>query len=206
MEHNDGHGSDEQLVGRCQAGDFSAFEVLYVRYQRPILAYIFQITRDYESSACIAQEVFLKVFEHVGSFDLNRRFTTWFYTIARNTSIDYLHSRNRRAMVTFSDLDREDSGAGEPVVANTHAVGEPIENTLARRESNVLLAKALGELPQIYREIIELVIFQERSYDDASEILGGVSPGTLRSRMFHALKRLRVSLEQVGGVDGHNLL
>ena len=206
MEHNDGHGSDEELVGRCQAGDFTAFEVLYTRYQRPILAYIYQITRDYESSACIAQDVFLKVFEHVESFDLKRRFTTWFYTIARNAAIDHLHSRNRRAMVTFSDLDREESGSNEPVVANAHASGEPIENTLARGESNELLAKALGDLPQIYREIIELVIFQERSYEDASAILGGVSPGTLRSRMFHALKRLRTQLEAVGGGDGRHLL
>ena len=109
MEHHDGHGNDEDLVARCQEGDFTAFEVLYTRYQRPILAYIYQITRDYESSACIAQDVFLKVFEHVGSFDLKRRFTTWFYTIARNAAIDHLHSRNRRAMVTFSDLDREES-------------------------------------------------------------------------------------------------
>jgi RNA polymerase sigma-70 factor (ECF subfamily) len=206
MEHNDGHGSDEELVGRCQTGDFTAFEILYTRYQRPILAYIYQITRDYEASACIAQEVFLKVFEHVGNFDLKRRFTTWFYTIARNAAIDHLHSRNRRAMVTFSDLDREESGRSEPAVANAHAHGEPIENTLARVESNALLAIALGKLPQIYREIIELVIFQERSYDEASLILGGVSPGTLRSRMFHALKRLRTQLEQVGGSDGRNLL
>lgn len=206
MEHNDGHGSDEDLVARCQSGDFSAFEVLYTRYQRPILAYIYQITRDYESSACIAQDVFLRVFEHVGSFDLKRRFTTWFYTIARNAAIDHLHSRNRRAMVTFSDLDREESSNPEPVVASAHSHTEPIETALARQESNAALSTALGALPQIYREIIELVIFQDRSYEDASAILGGVSPGTLRSRMFHALKRLRVSLEQVGGGDGRNLL
>jgi RNA polymerase sigma-70 factor (ECF subfamily) len=208
MEHKDGEGSDEELVGRCQIGDFTAFEILYSRHQRPILAYIYQITRDYQASACIAQEVFLKVFEHVDSFDLKRRFTTWFYTIARNAAIDQLHSRNRRAMVTFSDLDREESGRSEPAVtsAHAHAHEEPIEHTLARVESNALLATALAELPQIYREIIELVIFQERSYEEASVILGGVSQGTLRSRMFHALKRLRTQLARVGGSDGRNLL
>ena len=206
MEHHDGHGSDEDLVARCQAGDFTAFEVLYTRYQRPILAYIYQITRDYESSACIAQDVFLKVYEHVGSFDLKRRFTTWFYTIARNAAIDHLHRRNRRAMVTFSDLDQEDSGSSEPSGVTAHAPGEPIENTLARQESTTALNRALGDLPQIYREIIELVIFQERSYEEASIILGGVSPGTLRSRMFHALKRLRFQLATIGGSDGRNLL
>ena len=206
MEHNDGHGSDESLVARCQKGDFSAFEVLYARYQRPILAYIYQITRDYEASACIAQDVFLRVFEHVNRFDLKRRFTTWFYTIARNAAIDHLHSRNRRVMVTFSDLDREESSSPEPSGNSAHAPSEPIEAALARQESNAALTSALGALPQIYREIIELVIFQERSYEEASAILGGISHGTLRSRMFHALKRLRASLEQVGGNDGRNLL
>ncbi len=199
-----GEESDEALVARCQHGDFTAFERLYQRYQRPILAYIYQITRNYEESACIAQDVFMRVFEHVDRFDTKRRFTTWFYTIARNAAIDYLQSRNRKVMVSFSDLDHEDEH--DSVAVNTGTPGPTIESTLSTRESNQLLAKALAELPQIYREIIELVIFQERSYEEASEILGGISLGTLRSRMFHALRRLRTSLETVAGHDGENLL
>ncbi len=102
--------SDEQLVAQCQSGDFTAFEELYERYQRPILAYIYQITRNYDEAGCISQDVFLKVFEHVDRFDIARRFSTWFYTIARNASIDYLQSRSRKVMVTFTDLDRDADG------------------------------------------------------------------------------------------------
>jgi RNA polymerase sigma-70 factor, ECF subfamily len=199
-----GEDSDEVLVARCQEGDFSAFEVLYQRYQRPILAYIYQITRNYEESACIAQDVFMRVFEHVDRFDIKRRFTTWFYTIARNAAIDYLQSRNRKAMVSFSDLDHDDEH--DSVAVNTGAPGPSIEAALSGGESKQLLTAALAELPQIYREIIELVIFQDHSYEEASVILGGVSLGTLRSRMFHALRRLRASLEGVAGKDGENLL
>jgi len=199
-----GEDSDEVLVARCQEGDFAAFEVLYQRYQRPILAYIYQITRNYEESACIAQDVFMRVFEHVDRFDIKRRFTTWFYTIARNAAIDYLQSRNRKAMVSFSDLDRDDEH--DSVAVNTGASGPSIEAALSGGESKQLLTAALAELPQIYREIIELVIFQDHSYEEASVILGGVSLGTLRSRMFHALRRLRASLEGVAGKDGENLL
>jgi RNA polymerase sigma-70 factor, ECF subfamily len=206
MQHSDGHGPDEDLVDRCQRGDFTAFEVLYQRYQRPILAYLFQITRDYESSACIAQDVFLKVFEHVGSFDRQRRFTTWFYTIARNAAIDHLHSRNRRPIISFSELDRSADGEGDPAaVLNAAAPNLAIETALARVESTALIRQALGELPQIYREIIELVIFQERSYEDAAAILNIDSPSTLRSRMFHALKKLRARLEQLGGHGAQDL-
>ncbi|MBA2481896.1 MAG: sigma-70 family RNA polymerase sigma factor [Planctomycetes bacterium] len=204
MQTPAGEENDEALVARCQVGDFSAFEILYQRYQRPILAYIYQITRNYDESACIAQDVFMRVFEHVDRFDTQRRFTTWFYTIARNAAIDYLQSRNRKVMVAFTDLDRDDEN--DSVATSRGAPGVSIETALAQGESNRHLASALAELPQIYREIIELIIFQEKDYEEASIILGGVSLGTLRSRMFHALRRLRTSLEGVGGKQGENLL
>ncbi len=178
--------------------------MLYRRYQRPIMAYIYQIVRNYDDSACIAQDVFLRVFEHVDRFDTGRRFSTWFYTIARNAAIDHLQSKGRRAMVSFTDLDREDEQ--NSIAANTSAVNDPVELQLSRGEAGRLLAAALAELPQVYREIIELIVFQEKSYDEAAEILGGASQGTLRSRMFHALRRLRTSLEKTGGATGEHLI
>lgn len=196
--------SDEELAARCQEGSLSAFEELYRRYQRPILAYIYQITRDYDEAACIAQDVFLKVFEKVGRFDVQRRFSTWFYTIARNASIDFLQSRRRRVMVTFTDLDRNDGD--NSLLASNPGPSLPVDHRLRREEADEVLRRALAELPQIYREIIELVIFQERSYEDASRILGGVSLGTLRSRMFHALRHLRAMLANMAGETGANLL
>ncbi len=195
---------DEELVQACQSGDFAAFEVLYRRYQRPILAYIYQIVRNYDEAGSIAQDVFLKVFEHVDRFDPTRRFSTWFYTIARNAAIDYLNARRRRAFVSFTELDRAE---GDNVVLNAATASTvPVEERLAKGEAIQHLDIALAALPQIYREVIELVVFQERSYEEASQILGGVSLGTLRSRMFHALKRLRNGLEGAGGVQESDLL
>ena len=204
MEPPPGQAVDEVLVAQCQQGDFAAFEILYERYRRPILAYIYQITRNYDESACIAQDVFLRVFEHLGRFDITRRFSTWLYTIARNASIDYLQSRSRKVMVGFTDLDRDEDSTS--IAATAAAPGISVDAKLSRAESNKLLTAALGELPQIYREIIELVIFQELSYEDASVILGGMSLGTLRSRMFHALRRLRAILQAKGGENGENLI
>lgn len=195
---------DEELARLCQRGEYSAFEVLFERYQRPILAYIYQITRDYEEAACIAQEVFLKLFENVESFDVERRFSTWFYTIARNASIDFLQSRRRRVMVSFTDIDRNE---GDNVILSVSpARGKPVDHHLTESESTGALHQAIATLPQIYREIIELIIFQDLSYEQASQILGGVSQGTLRSRMFHALKHLRNQLSRTGGKNGENLL
>ena len=201
--------SDEELARRCQTGDFAAFELLYTRYQRPIVAYIYQIIRNYEEAGSIAQDAFLKVFEHVASFDASRRFSTWFYTIARNVAIDYLQSRRRQVMVSFTDYDRGrpgEKGETDSLAANLPAPAIQIDKALAASEAKIRLTAALAELPQMYRELIELVIFQERTYEEAAVILGGVPLGTLRSRMFHALRRMRDRIEREGGMALEDLL
>jgi RNA polymerase sigma-70 factor, ECF subfamily len=201
----DGEPADEALLAACQEGDDSAFETLFRRWQRPITAYIQQIVRNYDDAACLTQDVFLKVFEHRASFDTQRRFTTWFYTIARNAAIDFVQSKGRRSAVRFSTLDGDADDAR--FSANILGTAEAVEQRLAGSESTRLLAAAIADLPDLHREIIELIVFQERSYEDVSEILGGVPLGTLRSRMFHALRRLRAVLAAAGGGEaGEGLL
>jgi len=203
MDAPPGEDADEVIVARCQRGDYDAFAQLYERYRRPMLAYIYQITRNYDESASIAQDVFLRVFAHIDRCDVTRRFSTWLYAIARNASIDFLQARNRRVLVDFSTLDRDEDNR---IADRAPSAGDSVEAALSRREASALLHQALGELPHIYREIIELVIFQERSYEDVAEILGGISLGTLRSRMFHALRRLRTLLQTTGGKEGQELI
>lgn len=199
-----GEESDERLAGRCRDGDLDAFALLYERYRRPILAYLYQIVRDYDQAACIGQDVFLKLFQRADRYDPSRRFSTWFYAVARNTALDWLQARNRRPQVSFSDVDAE-----APAIAAAHPAAQArpeADAGLHHREMAEVLARELAALPQIYREIIELVVYQDMSYEQASEILGGVSLGTLRSRMFHALRLLRTRLEAVAGPDGRNLV
>jgi RNA polymerase sigma-70 factor, ECF subfamily len=196
-----GEERDERLAERCRDGDLEAFGLLYERYRRPILAYLYQIVRDYDQAACIAQDVFLKVFERADRFDPTRRFSTWFYTVARNAALDWLQARNRRPQVAFADADDDSPGVPQPADPRAPEAG----GSLMRAEAAEHVARALADLPQIYREIIELIVYQDMSYEQASEILGGVSLGTLRSRMFHALRLLRGRLEAVAGPDGKRL-
>lgn len=197
-----GEDSDERLAERCRDGDLAAFGLLYERYRRPILAYLYQIVRDYDQAACIGQDVFLKVFERADRYDPSRRFSTWFYTVARNAALDWLQARNRRPQVSFADVDDDAPAAPMPADKNSPEVDERLQ----RDEAAAAIGAALAELPQIYREIIELVVFQDLTYDQASEILGGVSLGTLRSRMFHALRLMREKLVDIAGEDGRKLI
>jgi RNA polymerase sigma-70 factor (ECF subfamily) len=197
-----GEESDEQLAARCRDGDLEAFAALYERYRRPILAYLYQIVRDYDQAACIGQDAFLKLFQRADRYDPSRRFSTWFYTVARNSALDWLQARNRRPQVSFADVDEDAPGAPTPPDRLTPSA----EERLQRRELAEVMAAAVAALPQIYREIIELVVYQDMTYEQASEILGGVSLGTLRSRMFHALRLLRGRIETIAGPEGRNLL
>jgi len=197
-----GEDTDERLAERCRDGDLEAFGILYERYRRPILAYLYQIVRDYDQAACIGQDVFLKVFQRADRYDPTRRFSTWFYTVARNTALDWLQARNRRPQVSFADVDDDEPSTPAPADRSL----PDVDDRLQRGEVAEVVAKALAELPQIYREIIELVVYQDMTYEAASEILGGVSLGTLRSRMFHALRLLRAKLVGIAGEDGRKLI
>ena len=197
---------DEKLMARCQQGDYAAFEELYSRYNRAIIAFIYQMTRHADDAACIAQNAFMKLFEHRESFDTRRSFRAWFYRIARNATLDHIAKHRKRGHFHFTDLDRlsgfkEDDRGFQP-----EADLPPVEALLQSSEASVHLREAIDRLPAIYQEIIELVVFRDMSYEDASQILDGVSLGTLRSRMFHALRRLRTELAAIAGEDGSKLL
>jgi RNA polymerase sigma-70 factor (ECF subfamily) len=196
-----GEASDERLAERCRDGDLEAFGLLYERYRRPILAYLYQIVHDYDQAACIGQDVFLKMFQRADRYDPSRRFSTWFYTVARNTALDWLQARNRRPQVCFADADEDSPGVPQPPDRRLPEVDDPLQ----RAEAAACVATALAELPQIYREIIELVVYQDMTYEEASEILGVASLGTLRGRMFHALRLMRGKLEALAGPDGKQL-
>lgn len=196
--------TDETLLKRCQKGDYAAFEEVYQRYHRPILAYIYQIVQNYEDAKNLTQEVFLKLFEKSESFDFKRCFSTWFYTVARHSAIDFLQSRHKRSSVNISAF--EDQDGGNLILSSILAANIDIAEGVMSKEAGDVLRQAIQRLPVIYREIIELVVFQDCTYSQASEILDGISEGTLRSRMFYALKLLRAQLTSIGGSHGENLI
>src|ERR1044071_9550303 len=81
---------DADLVVRALAGREDGFEELVRRYQRPIVAYVYRMVGDYDTALDLAQEVFLKVYNSLGRYRPEFKFSTWIYRIAHNASIDHL--------------------------------------------------------------------------------------------------------------------
>ncbi len=177
--------SDEQIVVRVLAGHQDAFETLVQRHNRAIYNYIYRMTGQGDLAADLTQEVFLKVYMALSSFDPTYRFTTWLYRIASNRVIDHIR-RQRMILVPLEPPAGENRRTPREVVARER---NPQENLLDR-ESARGVAQAIKDLPSEYRELIILRHFQHRSYEEIAHIKD--SPlGTVKNRLFRAREALR---------------
>jgi RNA polymerase sigma-70 factor (ECF subfamily) len=173
--------SDEDLMLRLQERrDEDAFNHLFARYRGPITSYVYRLVGSRSEAESLAQEAFLRVLEKAALYTYPKRFSTWFYTIARNLTTDFL--KKKRAVVAddFPSLAESRLAPSEP----------DAEAAAAWHEDLARLARALGELPLVYREVVVLRSLQGLSYREIAEIVA-CPESTARSRMDYALDFLR---------------
>ena len=168
------------LVARALAGDRNALGVLVTRFAAPVRRLAFAILRDADEADDAAQDGVLQALVKLDRYDPTRPFGPWLMRIVANAAID---RRRRRAVRDTSALDEGLAGGGP--------LPDVEVDRLALRQR---LAMALDTLPPRYR--MALVLFDVEGYSQAeiAEILG-VAPGTVRSAVFHARRRLRRWLE-----------
>jgi RNA polymerase sigma-70 factor (ECF subfamily) len=175
------HASDEDLMFRLQRRrDEDAFSALFARYRVPITSYLYRLVGNRTEAESLAQEAFLRILEKADHYQHPKRFSTWFYTIARNLATDFL--KKKRAVVP-DDFH----GLAESLLSPVEA--EPGDRA-AWREELEALALSLYELPVSYREVVVLRALQELSYREIAEIVG-CPESTARSRMDYGLEFLR---------------
>lgn len=187
---------DEALVERSLDGDRDAFEALVRRHQRGVVNYIYRLTGLRDGAADLAQEVFLKVYLSLASFDPRYRFATWLYRIASNCAIDQLRRRQVRTLSLSEPADGSDDGPPPPTPAGT----DPDPHDVMRlRELEARLDRAIAELPTAYRQLILLRHRHHQRYDEIARITG-LPLGTVKNRIFRARGILRARLADL--VDG----
>jgi len=168
------------LVARALAGDRTALGVLVTRFAAPVRRLAYAILRDADEAEDAAQDGVLQALVKLDRYDPTRPFGPWLMRIVTNAAID---RRRRRAVRDTNELDEELAGGGP--------LPDVEVDRLALRQR---LAMALDKLPERYR--VAVVLFDVEGYSQAeiAEILG-VAPGTVRSAVFHARRRLRRWLE-----------
>lgn len=184
-----GRASDEELMKRTQNGDRQAYSMLYERYSASVLSYLYRMLGNVEDVESIGQEVFLRAFRFAPTYRYPQKFSTWLFTITRNLAINQSRRRRRSPVRNVTELNLE----GVEMSGDPYQVAARATDNLERQEEIAQVLRALEDLPADQKEVIVLGVFQDLSYAEIEDITG-TKAVTLRSRMFHGLKRLARTL------------
>ncbi|HZP72771.1 MAG TPA: sigma-70 family RNA polymerase sigma factor [Gaiellaceae bacterium] len=170
-------GSDEDLVGRIARGDERALAELYDRFGTPAYRLALRILRDAALAEDAVQDAFLAAWRTAVAFDVRRgSASTWLMTLVHRRAVDVVRREDRRRAGTLDDL---------PVPS-----GEATDEAAELREQRRTVQSALAQLGASEREALELAYYGGLSQSEIAERLG-VPLGTVKSRMFSGLARLR---------------
>lgn len=153
--------SDEEIAEAAQAGDAGAFGILIDRYGKKISRYGRKFISNNDDIEDLVQEVFIKTYVNIQSFDIKRRFSPWLYRIAHNEFVNALKKKKRALLPLF------ESEANQPrLVAKEKADKQTNENEIKK-----ILNRCLSKLGPKYREPLILYYFEEMDYREIADIL-----------------------------------
>jgi len=183
------------LLNRCLAGEDSAWEALLKGHTRKIYNLCYRFTGRVEEAEDVTQEVFIKVFQTLKSYDAAQgSFSTWLNRVARNHLVDH-YRRTRKDRLT-SSLDDELPAAEQK--ASPQA--EPT-NHVESRERREILQLALDKLSPDLREAVILRDLHDLDYEEIAQVLG-VPQGTVKSRINRGRLELGRVLKRMEGMRG----
>jgi RNA polymerase sigma-70 factor (ECF subfamily) len=190
---------EAELLARCRRGDAAAWDELFDLHYAAAARFIFQLAHDFtrEDAEEICQEVFLSVIKNIDSFHGGSQFQTWLFRIATNKARDYRERRRaakRGGGQTTISLDAEDPENGLSLDPPTTAPGPDAQ--MMTGEQVAQIHRALDQLEEPCREIIELRYFADLSYDEISRSLD-LNPKTVSSRLSKCLDRLEIIVRQL---------
>jgi RNA polymerase sigma-70 factor, ECF subfamily len=174
--------STEELVARVRAGDEEAFRLIFDRYSRPLLGFIFDMVGDRHTAEDLAQETFVRAFRGLGTLRDESKLSTWLFSIAKNVARESLRERRRGGVSV--ELDDEE------VVFELHDNAPTPAGRLLDKELNGVIRKALMRLDEDKRLVFTLKVLQHRSYEEIAEITG-FSVGKLKTDLHRARAEMR---------------
>ncbi|MFH0890803.1 MAG: RNA polymerase sigma factor [Candidatus Liptonbacteria bacterium] len=154
--------TDEEVVVLVRSGDSDSFGIVIARYEERMLRYARRFLLDTEDAKDLAQEVFIKAYANLQSFDAARKFSSWLYRIAHNEFLNFIKRKNGRQVFSLFDVD---TLFPHPIAKETADQG------IGLRENKEWLEKSLSTLDAKYREPIILYYLEEMDYREIADIL-----------------------------------
>jgi len=153
---------DEEIVRLVQSGRIELFNILIIRYETKIKRYARKFLSDFEDINDVIQDVFIKTYKNIQSFDTKRKFSSWLYRIAHNELVNALKKRKKKALPLF------ELGVFLPQsLRDTDSLNQEID----RKDMQKIIDKCLNGLDFKYREPIILYYFESLSYKEIADIM-----------------------------------
>jgi RNA polymerase sigma-70 factor (ECF subfamily) len=168
--------SDEALLGLVARGDKAAMRALFGRLNVRVFRFLVRLVHNDALAEELLNDVFIAVWRHAGQFRGRSRVSTWILAIARQKALSVLARR------TEEELD-------EVALRSIEDPTDDPEAALWKAERNKLMRDCLEQLSPAHREVVDLVYYHERTTGEVAQILA-IPQGTVKTRMFHARKRL----------------
>jgi RNA polymerase sigma-70 factor (ECF subfamily) len=166
--------NDEQLIEKIKKRP-EVFGKIIDRYQKKLERYVLYLTGQKNEVDDLVQEVFIKVYINLNSFDTKKKFSSWIFRIAHNLAVNYL----KKKKIVFNlneNINIDDS--------------KNIEEDFEKKELKKIIESCLSNVPINYKEVVVLYYFENLSYEEISDSLK-IPPGTVAIRLSRAKKYLK---------------
>ncbi len=181
--------SEQEFVKELKSGNESAFNRLIKENQTKVYRIALSVVKNQADAEDIAQEVFIRIYTSINNFKGTSSLSTWIYKITYNRALDFVKRNNRKLKTTKTLDDPEDTElltiSGEKFIP---------EKEFEDKQLKEDLIKALDDLPEDQRQLIELKDIHGFSYEEIMKITG-LKDGTMKSRLNRARSSLRKMLQ-----------
>jgi len=182
--------SSADLVTRVCAGDAEAFRLIFERYSRPVISFIFDMVNDRSLAEELTQETFVRAYRAIHTMRRETKLSTWLFGIARNVARESLRARARASRhVDLMDKSVVDLSDRKPV---------PVDGVLSK-ELNHVIRRSLAELDEDKRLVFTLKVLHQCSYEEIAEITG-FSLAKLKTDLHRARAEMRRRVGSYAGV------
>jgi RNA polymerase sigma-70 factor (ECF subfamily) len=166
--------SMDTLIERCLAGDQDAWEQIVRQHWRKVFNLAYKFVGRHDEAEDLTQDIFLKIFKALRTFDRRANFQTWLISISRNLCIDHYRSVRKERATMARDVDASEL---MPVSRERSPYGQ-----LEQLDLKHLIRRALAELPEALQKAVVMRDLQEFSYQEIADALG-LPEGTVKSRI-----------------------
>jgi len=187
--------NDNAVIALIRAGDKEAYRQLVVRYQQKVFQTCMGFVHDEDDAADLTQDVFIRAYEKLSSFQGAAQFSTWLYRMTTNMAINYLRKRKFRSLFQRMDVEKNKSVASSGDYADAH---------ILRTEQKKMLRLAVSRLTPSQHKAFVLSYYQDLSNQELADVMG-LSLKATESLLFRARAKMQATLKQIIKSESHEL-